>query len=630
MTSLADPSSIRVTRLPETVYLGAGRQVCLTIHRPDVDAVRAVVLVEPFGIEALAADAAYRRLTQLLVESGWLVVRFAPPGAGDSGEVAEGTFVGSWIEAVSDVVTFARGLTVDTRVDMVGLRLGATIAAYATHRTPVGQLVLWAPVAGRAFAREFKLLGASGAHPTEPTRSGAPANRWFTNQAGDIEAGGFVLSAESVALLAPLDLRTVDSVGAERILLVDRDDLGCVDKIELNFARLVIESTVVRPVGYADMRLDDPEEGLVPDESLNSIVEWLAEPRYPEPGEPGNSPSSEFQSDSHPPERELRVTNGTDFVVEYPFTVRVEAVALAGLVSRPCAQRGATETGPAVIMLTTGSNPRCGAGRLQALMARDLASQGHLVVRYDRSGIGVTTRDGRGTGVTDTIDAYDTQHGRDLHAVIDHVVNEFGQPSVVLIGLCSGAYTAFHHANGLTTSLNPVKAIVLINQILFLDRSWTTTVDSPALAVKAGYELLTGWRDPRRWKSLLTGGVPVRTTVRRLARLAGMRLRETQSRVLVGLRWKQPPALGEALLHIRTVGVRQIFIFDDAETGLGQLRLEGRAAMKSLERSGWLDVRTLAGAGHTFGPTASKRWLSDQLREQLSVVTTAQPEAPTG
>ena len=629
MTSLTDPSSICVTRLPETVYLGAGHQVCVTIHRPDVDAVGAVVLVEPYGIEALAADAAYRRLAQLLVASGSLVVRFAPPGAGDSGEVAEGTFVGSWIDAVTDVVTFARGLTVDRRVDMVGLRLGATIAAYATHRTPVEQLVLWAPVAGKAFARECMLLGASGAHPTEPISSSEPVNGWFANQAGDIEAGGFVLSAESVALLAPLDLRTIDSVGAERILLVDRDDLGCVDRIALNFARLIIESTVVRPVGYADMRLDDPEEGLVPDASLNSIVEWLSTPRYAEPRVPGDSTASDFDSDSRPPDRQLRVTNGTDVVVEYPFAVLVEEVALAGLVSRPGAERGATQTGPAVILLTTGSNPRCGAGRLQASMARDLASQGHLVVRYDRSGIGVTTRDGPDAGITDTIDAYDAQHGRDLHAVIDHVVNEFGQPSVVLIGLCSGAYTAFHHANGLTTSLNPVKAIVLINQILFLDRSWTTTTDSPALAVKAGYELLVGWRDPRRWKSLLTGGVPLRTTARRLARLTGMRLRETRSRVLVGLRWQRPPALGEALLHIRTVGVRLIFIFDDAETGLGQLRLEGRAAMKNLERSGWLDILTLAGAGHTFGPTASKRWLSEQLREQLSVAPAVQPGVPT-
>lgn len=651
MTDSALSTSTGVIPLPETLYLGAGHQVCVTLHRPPADASRAVVVVEPFGIEALAAESTHRRLTELLLTSGAAVVRFAPPGLGDSGEVVDGTFVTSWLDSVASVVSFARGLSCSRTVDVVGLRLGATVAAYATATVPVDRVVLWAPVAGKAFAREFKLLGATGVHSADPsalgTSPGHVASGLFTSQPGDIEAGGYVLSAESVALLTPLDLRTIETVGARNALLVDRDDLRSVDKVKQRFDAIGLPAEVIQPVGYAEMRLDDPEEGVVPEEALQEIVAWLS---TPDAGDVGSGPIPDINEGttsaleanatftSHEEVAtvpELRVRVGDTVVVESPTAVTVDGVALAALVSRPVENSTASNVArPAVVMLTTGSNPRCGAGRLQTLLARELASRGHIVLRYDRRGIGLSVdhrrpavpppvsagERGIGPTATDAVDAYDPRHCRDLQAVVDYVRNTLQQPSVQLLGMCSGAYTAFHFVKSLkpVNGASPVEAVIAINQIIFLDRSWTTKADSPAMAVKAGYELRNAWRDPSRWKSLLSGGIPVKTTARRLTRLVGMRLGEVRSRVLVAARLQRPPALVEALLHIRKADIRQVYIFDDAETGLGQLRLDGRAACAALEKDQWMTIRTVAGAGHTFGPSASKRWLAAELAEVVA------------
>ena len=656
--------------LPQTLYVGAGHQVCATVHRP-VGAINcAVILVEPFGIEALAAESTFRRLTELLLSRGAAVVRFAPPGVGDSGN-ATGAFVDSWMASVSDVSEFARTLSCDGIVHLVGLRLGATVAAYATARASVDHLVLWAPVAGKAFTREFKLLGAAGSTATvggaatmdEQVGSAEPARMavdLFSAAPGDIEAGGFIMSAECVAGLAALDLRTIESVGAERILLVDRDDIGCVDKVHENLRKRAYDATVVNPAGYSDMRLDDPEEGSVPEETLRSITYWLLPSATPVGASDGSSEGASERSatgsrsdvgTSHEAASELRVAVGDAVVIERPVTVIVDGVALAAIVtqaagpakcslpsdqssvspqSSPAVLTASTSatTAPAVVFLTTGSNPRCGAGRLQALLARDLARRGHLVVRYDRRGIGLSIDLGADAQPGAVVDAYDAQHGRDLLAVVEYTTSELGASSVVLAGMCSGAYTAFHFVKALSPggrAAKAVRAIVSMNQIIFLDRAWTTKAESPAMAVKAGYELRTAWRDPRRWKSLLSGGISIRTTALRLTRLVGMRLAQVQTRALVALRLKPQPPLVEALLHIRELGIRQIYIFDEAETGLGQLRIDGQAACSSLEREGWLGIETIAGAGHTFGPTASKRWLSVHLADSLARLDGATP-----
>ncbi len=54
-------------------------------------------------------------------------------------------------------------------ISLVGLRLGAALAAQVAALEPVHDLVLWAPVIkGRAYVREMKALSMAAGVPADP------------------------------------------------------------------------------------------------------------------------------------------------------------------------------------------------------------------------------------------------------------------------------------------------------------------------------------------------------------------------------------------------------------------------------------------------------------------------------
>ncbi len=94
---------------------------------------------------------------------------------------------------------------------------------------------------------------------------------------------------------------------------------------------------------------------------------------------------------------------------------------------------------PAVIILNSGNMHRVGAGRISVTLARRLAGQGHLVLRFDHAGVGdsLPRRDGM-----------DVDLGRvvEITEVMTALEERFGIDAFVVYGLCSGARDAFHAA----------------------------------------------------------------------------------------------------------------------------------------------------------------------------------------
>ena len=619
MSDVPTPSSFGH---PEAFYFGRKNATFGLLHRTHGDAKATVVIVEPFGIEALAADATFRSLTSRLLTGGFHVLRFSPPGAGDSTDLESvESIVPGWLEAIADAVDVASTFAAGT-VDVVALRLGATIAAHARPRARVRRMVLWAPVAGKAFTREFKLLGASAHGAARPSDQSGSTN---SDAAGSpappaLEAGGFVLSHTSVAELAELDLRTVENLPADDVLLVDRDDLRSMEKVRVHLDSRGIRTAVTVPVGYAAMRLDDPEEGEIPEDAVGEVVEWLSVRPKDQASAPGPVPGLVTS-----PTLVFSARGGA--LEEAPVWIRPSGAALFGIVTRRIPDTTGVRFGPlspsVVVLLTTGSNPRCGAGRLQVRMARRLAAEGHVVLRYDRRGIGASTGEGVGGKVVrmppaeGAVDSYDDVHLLDAQHVVDFVTAEYGCETVTLIGMCSGAYTAFHAAAAHAVRAK-VHLVILINQILFLDRVWTTKEESPAMAVKAGYELRHGWHDLRKWKALFNGSISIPMTVRRLARLARLKGGKHFGNVLERTGVREPGALATHLQRIHEAGIEQLYVFDDAETGLGYMSIEAGELMKRLAVKRGLQVTTVAGAGHIFAPAASKDWLEELLVSSLA------------
>jgi pimeloyl-ACP methyl ester carboxylesterase len=129
-------------------------------------AARAAVLCHPWGQEYLRAHRSMRRLGDLLTRADVHVLRFDYFGTGDSAGDLAGADLAGWQGDIDLAIDELRDTTGVAQVGLVGLRLGATLAAAAAARRPddVDRLVLWDPVVqGQEYAAELSRLAPGGA-----------------------------------------------------------------------------------------------------------------------------------------------------------------------------------------------------------------------------------------------------------------------------------------------------------------------------------------------------------------------------------------------------------------------------------------------------------------------------------
>lgn len=107
---------------------------------------------------------------------------------------------------------------------------------------------------------------------------------------------------------------------------------------------------------------------------------------------------------------------------------------LAGVLTEPAGKPKA-----AVVLVTAGLTPKFGPFRLYAQLARRLAADGFLVLRFDLGGIGDS-----GSAATDLPLLDRTE--REIRAAVDYLTAERRVGAVVLGGLCSGAEDSFRYA----------------------------------------------------------------------------------------------------------------------------------------------------------------------------------------
>ena len=249
------------------VFGPRGKQLLGMYHSPRPGAAlgTGVVLCNPFGYEAMCIHRTYRHLATRLAATGFDVLRFDYHGTGDSsGRSDEPDRVRAWTDSVCSAVDELRSIAGVTATNLVGVRLGATLAALAANeRGGVRSLVLWAPaVFGPAYVRELRAQQMIAAGSERPVRH--PSQGPF--------APATLLELSAVNLLRQRGRP------AERALIISRDQVQTWEqRLALHLEECGVQTEVRAEAGYARM-MDHPETTVVPSATLDSIVTWLRLP----------------------------------------------------------------------------------------------------------------------------------------------------------------------------------------------------------------------------------------------------------------------------------------------------------------------------------------------------------------
>ncbi|HWO17374.1 MAG TPA: alpha/beta hydrolase [Kofleriaceae bacterium] len=179
-----------------------------------------MLLCNPFGEEASRAHRIFRVLATQLERAGFTAMRFDYSGTGDSGGESTAASLDDWLADIGLAAERLRSVSGAPRLVVVGLRLGATLAALAAARGAVAarHLVLWDPVVdGGAYLRELAVQ-----HRAYMRAEMGPLwhDRLRTRADGTpLEALGTPISDALAAQLCAIDL-AADALSAEQISLV--------------------------------------------------------------------------------------------------------------------------------------------------------------------------------------------------------------------------------------------------------------------------------------------------------------------------------------------------------------------------------------------------------------------------
>ena len=356
-----------------------------------------------------------RYLADQLALAGHVTIRFSYPGTGDSLEPARGNPWAAWIESIHGAIDSALVLAGARRVILVGVRLGATLAALiADEREEVVGLVLLEPVVrGSSFATQLRI--------EERVSTGGAA------LAHDgIRIHGLQLTEQALSDMAAVDLCSL-ALGPSRGVLVLSSSKsailrGCEDAWRLQGADVVHGdadgmSAFFRPTHLADEPFPD----------VKDVLGWL-QARFPM-----TVPSA---SVVRRPGR--CVLSGSGWR-ETPHFLGADE-HLFGILCEP---EPPNLSDTVVIIGNGGGDPHDGFARFAVDFARRLARSGVASFRMDFAGLGdsVNAADDR-DGVTHT---FAVDRRPDFAAAVDFASSR-GFRTIALHGLCSGAYHALQAA----------------------------------------------------------------------------------------------------------------------------------------------------------------------------------------
>ncbi len=556
-------------------FRSGGYQLLAHADLPDASGDLGLVMVSPFGWEDVCAYRPLRILARVLADRGIPVLRYDLPGTGDSsGGPRDPNLVSAWIDSVNDAAAELRVISGVRFVAVLGIRLGGMLAAAAASvGADVQDLILWGTAAsGRSEMRELRAYAnmerwefGNGNEPRQPVEG--------------FEVGGFVMSPDTQRDIEALDLARLSNLGNRRVLILSRDDLAPDAKLAGVFESAGCEVRRSNGMGYAAM-MNVPHEAVAPIEGAKAIAEFLAAPQRLHAIRGPSGPDGARIGAAH--EKIVSLGSG-----------------IFGILAEPARKERAE---CCVLYLNAGGVRHIGPNRMWVDAARSGAEQGIASLRLDLRGIG----ESEGGEFLDIPALYQEELVEQVQEAITVLRTRFGFHRFAVVGLCAGAFWAFHAA----MRNRDVCSAILLNPRLFF---WDPEVDRRRMMRRGARSLVS----PKDWWRLVRGGIQV-ADLTRAARLVFARSKETIGDTF-SRRQIPPKKMADAWKRILRNQSRVTLVFTEGEPLLREME-EERQMPPADPR---IQLIRVPSCGHTFRPQWSQSIVSEIIRRELGLLVSA-------
>jgi len=531
-----------------------------------------VVLCAPVGWEMIASHRSHRALADLLCSLGFHVLRFDYPGTGDSaGDEIDPGRLRAWLDGIGFAAAELKRRAGIAEICLVGVRFGAVLSALFAGQGDAespAAMVLWAPfLKGRAYLREVRAYQALNEQ----------RNVGLITTEGD--TAGFVLTPETAQALNEVDLLKLQGLRCRAALVLARDEHSNEDKLAELLEKQGVDTEFARIPGVLPM-LQEPRKSVIPQEVFARIAAWLDKTSPPTGLNVGADPQ---------PNRAVMTLAGLREEASY-FGPDAQLFGIATLPDAPASDR------PAVLWLNTANDHRIGPNRSYVPLARSLAALGYPSFRFDPRDVG----DG---GAAPGSHAYSAQRHADVLAAMDFVQSQYGFNKLVLVGLCSGAYMAFHFGEK-----DPrVVGEVLVNPQTFEWKEGDSfdIITRTYRSTRAYKEMLL---DPKTWKRALGGEVRVGAIAMTIIK-RGLDRGMAAAAELLPARPGQPRSIKRIVKAKLRRKLKLLLVLAENDGALDFVEVHLGHRARSVRSAPGFTIEVVPGVDHTF----SQRWAKDQL-----------------
>ncbi len=566
------------------------------VHKPRQDADQkdcVVVICNPLGHEYIHTHRTVLHLADQLAHDRFPTIRFDYAGTGDStGNDFNPDRLGAWQRSIKTVISHAKTMSGCSKICLIGIRMGALLAALVASESDVSCLVLFNPcVDGRHYVKEMKALALMADH-----RSSHPDHH--------IESAGFVFSAETLGQIEKLNLLNIGLANKTSVLLIDRDDAPQSVRLLEVWAKSGIDIDYCVASGYLEM-FAEPHKTVVPEHTLQMISEWLTK----------KIAVSAYRET--PPQINEQSVMQTDPVSEQLCRFGSKG-QLFGILTTPLHPTDCVK--PVVVLLNAGSVHHVGANRLYVFLARALATQGFPCFRIDIGGIG----DSILQNTSNENHPYQEFAVQDTETALGFLSERFRFSKFVLAGLCSGGYTAF--CFGLQETPHNIVDTLLINPLTFYWEQGMSVLDIPAITrnLKEVSYYKTALHNPKSWMKLLKGKAHVKHFFGVIVIQMQARAKSYCKSVLENF-WPQKESPGKSCLssdikcYFR-MNRHLSFFLAATDPGYDIVMMDARSVFKKGIKENKISLEMFQDVDHTFSPAQKRDELIARLIKHLTAL----------